>query len=169
MHKDKTEKTKTQKLMQTVSKELAFINSQSGDGKRIASLYKHNVDKELGENPELFGRLIYNLPDELCGYGCAEKAAYTALTLAAFAGNNGEPSIAEAISRVEHNENLIKRFRTAETAKDIGELRHKLRGVLKILASKGQTVNYTMLAAELYKWQFSNASQIRRWEMNLVK
>lgn len=162
-------KTKTQMLMQTVSKELSIINSQSGEGKRLASLYRHNVDKVQGENPELFGRIIQNLPEDLRGNGFAEQTVYTALTLAAFAGNNGEATLGEAISRIEHNENLIKRFRSAETAKDISELRYKLRRVLKIISSKGQTVNYTILAAELYNWQYSKAAQIRKWERELIK
>ena len=155
--------------MQTVSKELAFFQSQSGEAKRIASLYRHNVDREPGENPELFGRLMQKMPEELIGDGYAELAAYTSLTLAAFAGNIGTTDIAKAIFRTKDNESLIRRFRNAEAAKDMSELRCKLRRVLKIMASRGQTVDYSVLAAELYRWQFSKAGQIRKWERKLVK
>ena len=161
------EKTKSQKLREIVSKELFFMTVPSSEASRVSSLYRHNVSRRIGENPELYGRLLQKLPVEL-HRNEAEQAAYTALTLAAFAGNHGSENMAKVIGNIPHNESLVKRFRRAETADDIDELRYLLRSVLKLVASQGRSVNYANLASDLYAWQYSKAKQIRRWERDIV-
>ena len=167
------EKPKSDLLKQAVSKEVAFITNAHGTGANLAARYRHNVGKNPGDDPFLFGRLLEILPEELRGKGrntdYAEEAAYSALTLFAYSKSNGTGSIADAISRVDGNAGLIQRFRLAEMAETIDEMRYRLRGVITLISSKGETFSYADLATDLYQWQFDHAAQIRRWERSLLE
>lgn len=160
-------KTKSQKLKDAVTTELYTMGISVAEARKTSSLYRHNVNRKLGENPELYGHLLQKLPPEL-HHDKAEQAAYVALTLSSFVGNNGAENLASAIAKIPNNTNIIKRFRMAEMSKDIDELRIRLRGVLKLVASNGQKVNYANLAVDLYHWQYSKAEQIRQWERTLI-
>ncbi|MBR0417082.1 MAG: type I-E CRISPR-associated protein Cse2/CasB [Firmicutes bacterium] len=163
--------TKTEKLKQAVNKELMFLSNTHGESASLVARYRHNLNKKVGEDPFIFGHILEILPEELYGNGDkagrAEEAAYAALTLYAFAKNDGNGSIADAISRIEQNGGIIQRFHLAETADDIDELKYRMRGIVSLIASKGESFSYSELAAELYGWQYDPASQIRRWERKI--
>ena len=156
-------------LSEVVKKEIDFLNLDNAESKQLASLYRHNVNKQLGEKPELYGRILQILPEEFRGDICAEYAVFIALTLASFAKNNGPNNIATAISKINQNENIIRRFRLAEISKNIDEMRIHLRRVVKIMSSEKTTLNYANLADDLYKWQKDKPKQIRMWERSLIQ
>lgn len=167
------EESKKEKLRRSVNKELISLLNMHGEATALIARYRHNVSKKPGQDPFLFGHVLQILPEELHGHGpgigYAEEAFYTALTLFAFAKNHGDGNIADAISRIAQNDGVLQRFRLAETSDNMDELRSRMRGIVSLIASKGESFNYVEFAVELYNWQFDSASQIRSWERRLSK
>ena len=167
------EESKTEKLRRTVNKELISMLNMRGESAVLMARYRHNVNIKPGQDPFLFGHILEILPEELHGNGSsigyAEEAVYTALTLFAFAKNHGDGNIADAISRVEQNAGIIQRFRIAETSDNMDDLRYRMRGIVSLIASKGESFNYVEFAVELYNWQFDSIPQIRSWERRIIK
>ena len=143
----------------------------SGGKARLARL-RRGAGKFPGELPELWGEFLNDIPERHLSkngeptYG--EWAIYISLTLYALHQQRNSKSVHEeeksfgnAVSQLIENENdterVLRRFAPVVTAKDMPELSHHLRCLIQLLSSKGITLDYKMLAEDIYQFQFDDS------------
>ncbi len=163
--------TKTEQLLGVLGKMLSFISMESSEAKRVKSMLRHAQGQSPGDNPELWGWLLSNIPEECQGkdenisYG--EYAIYITLVLAATGpSQNNAMTIAEAMATAEIPR---RRLASAETAEAIGKCQTELVHLNRMLAQKGAGYNYYKLAEDLYHWQFGKTEVARKWEREYAR
>lgn len=138
---------------------------------------RRGVGREPGEMPQLFGTILYEMPEGfLSRDGTATKeewVCYIALTLYALHQQGHEEgrqamhtadkvSIGKAMYQLvlayegdsNAEQRVLQRLKTLITAVDMKELSHHLRGTVQLLKSKDIPLNYEILAEDLYELQF---------------
>lgn len=163
---------------------------QSGDNVLRAALaeLRRGVGKKPGDVPQLWGYFLQDMPEEFFGDkepSKAEWAVYTSLTLFALHQQGKDPksdtmnkegySFGTAVNKLVHNEDererLARRFYAAATASSMEELSHHMRGIIQLLRGEGVPLDYPMLAADLYRYQFSSlVSNVRlKWGQDFYR
>lgn len=167
--------------------------ANSGEGKaRLAQLRK-GLGKIPGDEPNLFGILLQEMPESfLSNTGEPTKeewACYIALTLYAkhqqgknINDNNmntfehvslGTAMRLLALKQGDNNamKRIQKKYKSLGEALDIKALAYYLRGIISLLSNKTIKLNYALLAADLYEIQFeeSKSKVILRWGQDLYK
>lgn len=163
---------------------------QSGDNVLRAALaeLRRGVGKKPGDVPQLWGYFLQDLPEEFFGDkepSKAEWAVYTSLTLFALHQQGKDPksdtmnkegySFGTAVNKLVHNEDererVARRFYAAATASSMEELSHHMRGIIQLLRGEGVPLDYPMLAADLYRYQFSSlVSNVRlKWGQDFYR
>lgn len=163
---------------------------QSRDNVLRAALaeLRRGVGKKPGDIPQLWGYFLQDMPEEFFGNNepsKAEWAIYTALTLFALHQQGKDPktdcmykeghSFGTAVNRLVHDEDererVARRFYAASTASSMEELSHHMRGIIQLLRSEGVSLDYPMLAADLYRYQFNSlVSNVRlKWGQDFYK
>ena len=166
--------TRIKEIQNFVAGRIHFLENMGDDGRRKALLaeLRRGVGKRPGELPQLWGLLFQKLPEELMGTGAApsreEWAIYTALTLYAY-HQQGKDVAAESMNvpdvgighaaamLVEKEDDLQSvqgRFNRFALAADMPQAVIYLRGLIGLLRRKGIGLDYPMLAADLYRYQF---------------
>lgn len=163
---------------------------QSGDNVLRAALaeLRRGVGKRPGDVPQLWGYFLQDMPEEFFGDkepSKAEWAVYTSLTLFALHQQGKDPksdtmnkegySFGTAVNKLVHNEDererVARRFYAAATASSMEELSHHMRGIIQLLRGEGIPLDYPMLAADLYRYQFrSLVSNVRlKWGQDFYR
>lgn len=163
---------------------------QSGDNVLRAALaeLRRGVGKKPGDVPQLWGYFLQDMPEEFFGDkepSKAEWAVYTSLTLFALHQQGKDPksdtmnkegySFGTAVNKLVHNEDererVARRFYAAATASNMEELSHHMRGIIQLLRGEGVPLDYPMLAADLYRYQFSSlVSNVRlKWGQDFYR
>lgn len=163
---------------------------QSGDNVLRAALaeLRRGVGKRPGDVPQLWGYFLQDMPEEFFGDkepSKAEWAVYTSLTLFALHQQGKDPksdamnkegySFGTAVNKLVHNEDererVARRFYAAATASSMEELSHHMRGIIQLLRGEGIPLDYPMLAADLYRYQFSSlVSNVRlKWGQDFYR
>lgn len=163
---------------------------QSGDNVLRAALaeLRRGVGKRPGDVPQLWGYFLQDMPEEFFGDkepSKAEWAVYTSLTLFALHQQGKDPksdtmnkegySFGTAVNKLVHNEDererVARRFYAAATASSMEELSHHMRGIIQLLRGDGIPLDYPMLAADLYRYQFSSlVSNVRlKWGQDFYR
>lgn len=163
---------------------------QSGDNVLRAELaeLRRGVGKRPGDVPQLWGYFLQDMPEEFFGDkepSKAEWAVYTSLTLFALHQQGKDPksdtmnkegySFGTAVNKLVHNEDererVARRFYAAATASSMEELSHHMRGIIQLLRGEGIPLDYPMLAADLYRYQFSSlVSNVRlKWGQDFYR
>lgn len=163
---------------------------QSGDNVLRAALaeLRRGVGKKPGDVPQLWGYFLQDMPEEFFGDkepSKAEWAVYTSLTLFALHQQGKDPksdtmnkegySFGTAVNKLVHNEDererVARRFYAAATASSMEELSHHMRGIIQLLRGEGVPLDYPMLAADLYRYQFSSlVSNVRlKWGQDFYR
>lgn len=163
---------------------------QSGDNVLRAALaeLRRGVGKKPGDVPQLWGYFLQDMPEEFFGDkepSKAEWAVYTSLTLFALHQQGKDPksdtmnkegySFGTAVNKLVHNEDererLARRFYAAATASSMEELSHHMRGIIQLLRGEGVPLDYPMLAADLYRYQFNSlVSNVRlKWGQDFYR
>lgn len=143
---------------------------------------RRGIGHAPGEQPELWGEFLLDLPEPLLGHGkpsCAEWAIYIALTMFALhqqsKDRKTEPmhrpgiSLGAAANRLieneEDRERVARRFYPVATAVDMEALSHHLRGLVTLLRQNDIPLDYVRLASDLFFYQNSDtADKVRlRW------
>lgn len=140
--------------------------------KRMKVLLRHSASLELGEDPELFGWLTENIPEEIqnsgSGVSYAEQAIYAALTLYQVGpqhkGDHTSIGAATRIAGIDRG-----RLLTVETAEAFTETRRYLWALLRLIKSKGQSIDYRTLACDLCELQFDKIRTSRKWERDFAR
>ena len=150
---------------------MALLKTESSEAKSMRAQFRHASSISPGEDPILWGWLVSNLNPELQGSGenvsYAEYAIYITLSMLTIGPeNDGQNTLAEAAALSE-----IKRHKlsTVETAADIKEMQIELRGLIRLIASKGYAFNYGKLAEDIYSWQFNKTKIARKWEREYAR
>lgn len=150
---------------------------------------RRGVGRQPGDMPELWAILLDGLPEEMQGRRLEspsreEWAIYMALTIYAL-HQQGSDVKKEPMHRKDiglgaaakqlsvrlpgdTQDNLVRvsrRFNQVATADSMEEMAHYLRSFVQLLRANGVALDYGMLAADLYGYQFENlAAGVRlRW------
>ncbi len=177
------EDQKERRIYELVTKKIRLLTELTNEHAVSAQLaaMRKGAGKKPGDDPMLWGMLFLDLPPEMEGKnGIASReewAIYTAMTLFALhqQGNDIKTSCmhqpkqslgkAAAILGAQESvseEAVLRRFNALATSQDIEELAWHLRGMVKLLASKGVKLDYARLAEDLYWYQAeSQRSRVR--------
>lgn len=171
--------TRKEEIRNFVGRKIHSLQAEaaSASGKAALANLRRGVGREPGEMPQLFGTILYEMPEGfLSGNGTTTKeewVCYIALTLYALhqqghdQGNREmhtaeKVGIGRAMYRLvltyENDSNaeqrILQRLKTLITAVDMKELSYHLRGIVQLLKSKDIPLNYEILAEDLYELQF---------------
>ena len=154
-----------------VSRIMAYLSNESSESKNIRARFRHAVSVQPSEDPMLWGWLLSQMDDEMQGkdgnISCEEYAIYITLSMFAIGPrNDGKHTIAEATANAE-----IKRQKlvAVETATGMEDLQASLRGLIKLLDSKGYGFSYGQLAEDLFWWQKNKTKVARKWEREYAR
>lgn len=158
------------------------LESQRSNSSGRAALAKlrRGIGHEPGELPVLWGEFLSGLPEELRSTSGApsraEWAIYTALTLYAMHQQGktdsvqvADVSLGHAAMRMvggeEERQRIWRRLNLVAQADDMQEMCYRLRQLVSLFRSEGVGLDYALLAADLYQYQFEDsANQVRlRW------
>ena len=162
---------------------LINMNDENRQRALLAKL-RHGIGRKPGEMPELWGMLLDGLPDNMRserGEPTREEwVIYTSLTMYALHQQGkdmeqqqmhvGGVSLGRAAFNLcggdaDEHERVGKRFNKVALADNMDELAHYLRGFIQLLRASDVTLDYVMLAKDLYLYQFDDlAPKVRlRW------
>lgn len=178
---------KTEMVYAFVRSKTNLLDQDSPWAKAALAKLRRGIGKTPGENPEIWEITLGDLPEQLTFKGkddnykptAAEWAIHTALTLYALhrqgksasmsaAGNSLGAAARKLKSPDGNNEQSLKRrFDAVTTARDLAELAYHARGLVQLFkaAEPPVTLDYPRFAADLYRYQFTDArNQVRlRW------
>lgn len=154
------------------------------DNRKRAELAKlrRGIGKEPGEQPELWGILLQDMPESFLGKNGPSReewAIYLTITLYALhrqsqpgsvnlPGNTLGKAVRElaeknaAAGQDWRESSILRRFNALATADSMPEVSHHLRGMIQLMRSaKGGTVllDYPQLAVDLYELQLELEGQ----------
>ena len=158
-------------IYKEIYKLMGYLSAESSEAKNIKAQLRHASSMMPGENPMLWGWLLTNMDQSLQADGgnisYAEYAVYVTLSMYAIgSGNDEHNTIAEAAALADLKR---QKLAAAETASDMKEMQTALRGIIKLIASKGFAFNYGKLAVDLYSWQFNKTNIARKWEREYAR
>lgn len=182
MHNE-SEVNRVQRETQKRLDRLLNLNEAAARGE-LANL-RRGVGRMPGDLPQLWGMLFDQLPEDMLGRrgepSRAEWAIYTAITLYALHQQGRDPqqasmhregiSLGKAAAMLvweegeEARERIAHRFHQVALASDMETASYYLRGLVQLLRAADIGLDYPMLAADLYRFQFEErAAAIRlKW------
>lgn len=170
-------------VYQYTLRQLERLDKQRHDsqGRAAMAQLRRGVGHVPGELPALWGSFLAGLPEELRSLSGApsraEWAIYTALTLYALHQQGKADSIrAEDVSlgkaalrltggSEEDRQRIWRRLNLVAQADDMQEMSYRLRQLVTLLKAGGVGLDYALLAADLFEYQFeASANRVRlRW------
>ena len=170
-------------IRQYTQRQLARLDKQRNDSQGRAAMahLRRGVGHVPGELPTLWGSFLAGLPEELRSTSGepsrAEWAIYTALTLYALHQQGKADSVqAEDVSlgkaalrlaggSEDDRQRIWRRLNLVAQADDMPELSYRLRQLVTLLKAGGVGLDYALLAADLFEYQFeASANRVRlRW------
>lgn len=155
------------------------VQSETSEGKALLANLRHGIGHVPGEKPEIFGILLMDMPEIFYSDNGkpteGEWASYIALTLYALHQQgfntklqpmftNEKISIGKALAKLAFIENdvnakerMLQRLKELATSKDMNELSYHLRSVIQLLKREAIELNYSLLAKDLYEFQYPDA------------
>lgn len=172
-----------ERVHQYARRQLAKLDKQRNDrqGRAAMAQLRRGIGHVPGELPMLWGAFLAGLPEKLRSPSGepsrAEWAIYTALTLYALHQQSKTDSVqAEDVSlgkaalrlagssEAEH-QRIWRRLNLVAQADDMQEMSYRLRQMVTLLKAGGVGLDYALLAADLFEYQFeAMANRVRlRW------
>ena len=160
----------SQRVKAETNRLISILAMETKEAKEFKARLRHSAALQPGEDAMLWGWLLSKFNLELDtlkrlrdgDVSFDEYAVYIALTMFAIGPKNSEEnSLAEAVALGEIKKN---RLVSAEIAVDMKDMQTELRGLVKLIASKGISFNYGELAKDLYSWQFNKTEIALKWE-----
>lgn len=166
------------KIREYVSRKINALSAhiETSGGKAQLAKLRQGAGKYPGENPELWGAFLNELPEELLSRNrepsYAEWAIYLSLTMYAVHQQGKSESVhAEKISlghaasqliekdkdENDERERILRRFGPVITAKDMNGFSYHLRCFVKLFSSKNIKLDYVKLAENIYNFQFEDS------------
>ena len=158
--------------------------SVTGNERAYMAELRKGVGKKPGELPMLFGTLLEDMPENFMSKDGnpteAEWACYVALTLFAWHQQGKDlktetgcmhtgdyTSVGAALRKLKlkldlvddanAEERLLKKLQIIITATDINGFSQHLRSMIKLFAQNNIGLDYALLAADIYDWQFTGS------------
>ncbi|HKM32458.1 MAG TPA: type I-E CRISPR-associated protein Cse2/CasB [Oscillospiraceae bacterium] len=143
---------------------------ERGVTKAMLANLRRGIGKVPGELPELWGEFLQDIPEEFLSRNGEptkeEWAIYIALTMFALHQQGREmpmhqqgASLGRAVRKLEKDkddrERVLRRFGPIVTATDMQGLSYHLRNMIQLLRSEGISLDYGMLANDLFWFQFA--------------
>lgn len=173
---------KTQ-VWQYTQRQIERLDKQRVDsqGRAAMAQLRRGIGCVPGELPMLWGSFLAGLPEELRSISgdpsYAEWAVYTALTLYAMHQQGkaesvqvAQVSLGSAAMRMaggsdDGRERVWRRLNLVAQAADMQEMSYRLRQLVSLMKAEKIGLDYALLAADLYEYQFaSSANRVRlRW------
>lgn len=170
-------------VRQYTQRQLYRLEQQRNNSQGRAALahLRRGIGHVPGELPMLWGSFLTGLPEELCSPGGepsrAEWAIYTALTLYALHQQGkadsvqvegvslGKAALRLAGGSDEERQRIWRRLNLVAQADDMQEMSYRLRQLVTLLKADGVGLDYALLAADLFEYQFdASANRVRlRW------
>ena len=165
-----------------IHKKIQFYEdgSESAVSIELARL-RRGIGHAPGDLADLYGAFLKDMPKWFwnnSGYITREEwACYTAISLFALHQQGNSPklhsmhteekiSIGSAIRKLSvalgdnnADERMQKKLQMLITSKDMAELAQHLKGIITMLRGEGISLNYVLLAQDLYDFQFENQKQ----------
>lgn len=176
-------------VRQYTLRQLSLLEKQRNDSQGRAALahLRRGIGHAPGEFPVLWGSFLGGLPEGLCSPSGepsrAEWAVYIALTLYALHQQGKSDSVqAEGISlgkaalclagdSEEEHQRIWRRLNLVALADDMQEMSYRLRHLVTLLKAGGIGLDYALLAADLFEYQFeTSANRVRlRWGQDFFR
>ena len=172
-------------IKQYVAQQLFRLEQQRSisAGRVALAQLRRGIGHEPGELPQLWGAFLSGLPEELQNSSSQpsreEWAIYTALTLYALHQQGRQDSVnsdgvslgsaaAKLAANDEARERIWRRLNLVAQSDDMIEMNYRLRQLITLLKAEGIGLDYVMLAADLYEYQFTDSvNRVRlRWGQN---
>ena len=155
---------KRESLMKTTASLIAKLSLDLNDSKQMRSSIMRSAMTE--DDPNVFGWLFSNIPEELQGksgmLSYAESAIY--LTLMAYVFSRGKEG-KETFVQVMKKEGIDRRhLYQIEYVDSLEEIKRPLLMLLQYVSSKKKEINFVKLAVDLYDFQYDRMKVIRKWE-----
>ena len=155
---------KRESLMKTTASLIAKLSLDLNDSKQMRAYIMRSAVAE--DDPNVFGWLFSNVPEELQGnsgsLSYAESAIYLALMSYVFSrGKEGKETFVQVMKREGIDRRHLYQIEYVET---LEEIKRPLLTLLQYIASKKKEINYVKLAADLYDFQYDRMKVIRKWE-----
>lgn len=184
-------KAKIEEFVTAKIHQLAAV-SGTGGGKGLYAALRKGVGRDPGDLPELYGFLLQDMPEEFMeNEGAPSKeewSCYVTLTLYALhqQGNDVSKSpmnesgvsfgtalwkLSKAMDDDRAEDRVFKRLKVVASAKDIRETAYHLRQLVQLMRSYGISLDYGILAGDLYQGQFPDmASQLHlKWGQDFFR
>lgn len=168
---------KEKEVGQFMNRKLSYLEaiSNQGEGKAIYSKLRRGLGRAPGEDPELLGALLIDMPEEFLSKGSEptreEWACYISMTLYAMHQQGNDPNI-KSLNTQENvslgaamatyvqqagdsnaQKRMAVRLQMLNTSKDMKEFSYHLKSIIQLLKTKGIALNYSKLAEDLYLCQ----------------
>ena len=173
-----------------VIKQISSLSNhlEAGISKAKLAQLRRGIGKKPGENPEIWGSFLVDLPEQLMSNTAepskAEWAIYITLTMfARHQQGHSEPVnrqgyeyyLGQAVGKlIKNNDDLDRvqrRFSVMALSSDMVELSYHLRCIIRLLSDQDILLDYADLAKELFLFQFDNsADNIRlKWGQDFYR
>ena len=176
-------------VRQYALRQLNLLEKQRNDSQGRAALahLRRGIGHAPGELPVLWGSFLAGLSEGLCSPSGepsqAEWAVYISLTLYALHQQGMSDSVqAEGISlgkaalrlaggSEEEHQRIWRRLNLVALADDMQEMSYRLRQLVTLLKAGGIGLDYALLAADLFEYQFAtSANRVRlRWGQDFFR
>lgn len=151
-----------------------FVSQNESTTRATLAKLRRGIGKPPGSMPELWEVTLDGLPEALCGTGdetsAGEWAVHTTLTLYALHQQGKDPrshcmsqeggtlgsSVRKLVKSEEDEKRIKRRFDAVATADSPEECSHHLRGLIQLLKAEDISLDYPVLAEDLYWFQFSS-------------
>lgn len=161
----------TDAVIQTTGTMIKKLSLETAWSKNMLSLLRRSIASGE-EDPEVLGWLFTEIPEGISGkngqMSYAEKAIYLALCIYANTrkGNGEDRTIIQAMKAIGMDRtNLVQ----VELSESLEDMRMPLYMLTQHIVSKGGVISYTLLAKDLYLFQFDKMQVIRKWEREFTR
>ena len=158
-----------------VTKQISSLSNhlETGISKARLAQLRRGIGKKPGENPEIWGDFLIDLPEQFMSSTTepskAEWAIYVTLTMYALHQQGHSESVnkqgyeyflGQAVGRLVKNiddlERIQRRFSVMALSSNMTELSYYLRCIIRLLSDEDISLDYAELAKELFLFQIDN-------------
>lgn len=174
---------KKSEISRFVGKKIRMLQAEEerGAGKAMMADLRRGIVHEPGELPQLFGMVLLDMPQEFMsesGIATREEwSCYMALTLYAMHQQGFDwkdrpmhvkegGSIGRALAKMAKtsddanaDKRALQRLQAFATSIDMKEAFYHLKSLIQLLRSKGISIDYEALAADLYDFQYADGKK----------